>query len=308
MPAPSRQGRAALRDSGCEGEEGLGAQSAAPAELQGERDWHPKLQHQQSSRESGAGTPSSIRTRIPGRAPAEEPDSQPGCVRADTHTPATSRNPRGRAHRPGSTVRGSMPENSTGPSARLGVSGRESPSRGADVSRCPTAERSRVTGRAQVGGRCPRRSPRAQLQPRTGAPDTEQVGWRGAAGQAGGGVPPQAGARRAAGGPAPLDPPLPPVLPPAPRELTRPAEGQEAQRGAPGLAWGRLRHEGHPRGAQAGSGSSAPDGSGVRSIPRCADSLSLDLGGKCSIKIQFGAFRLPPSLSPPPPFSFPSCC
>lgn len=154
-----------------------------------------------------------------------------------------------------------------------------------------------------VGGEARGKAPAPDGE--AGAPGTEQVGWRGAAGQAGGSVPTQAGARRAAGSPAPWDAPLPPVLPPAPRELTRPAEGQEAQRGAPGLAWGRLRHEGHPRGAQAGSGSAAPDGSGVRGIPRCADSLSLDLGGKCSIKIQFGAFRLPPSLSPPPSL-FPS--
>lgn len=109
-----------------------------------------------------------------------------------------------------------------------------------------------------------------------------------------------------------MDLPLPPFLPSAPHELTRPAGGQEAQRRAPGFAWGRLRHEAHPRGSaaaargtQAGRDSAAPDGSGVRGIPRCADSLSLDLDGKCSIKIQFGAFRLPPSLSPPSLFPSP---
>lgn len=188
VPAPSRRGRAALGTVAVIGGEGLGPQTAHPAELQGERDWHPKLQPQQSSAESRAGTPSSIRTKIPGRAAAEEPDSQPGCVREDTHTPVTSRSPRGREHRAGSTVRGSMPRElhwSLRPARGFGTTPAR-PRRGC----FPVSNRRAEPGdREGTGGRCPRRSPRAKLQARsgTGAPGTEQVGWRGAAGSSGAG-------------------------------------------------------------------------------------------------------------------------
>ncbi|XP_066835994.1 collagen alpha-1(I) chain-like [Anser cygnoides] len=161
---------------------------------------------------------------------------------------------------------------------------------------------------ASAGGsrrpRGPRRCPRPGARGTEPAPGRRRP--RGAAGRAGGGCP-GPGRRGRGRGPAGCGAPTPrgsALLLPAPG-LTRPAGGQEAQLGAPGVASGRLRHEGQPRGAQAGRGSAAPDGSGVRGIPHCADSLSLDLREKCSIKIQFGAFRLPPSLSPPSLFPSP---
>lgn len=184
--APSCQGRAALRDKPlCKGTEGLGPQTTAPAELQGERDWHPKLQIQQSSGESRAGTPSSIRTRIAERAPAEEPDSQPGCAGADTRTPVTGRSPRGGEHRAGSTVRGSVPPDLHRPARGVGTA----PARLRRGCFPASNRRAQPGDREGTGGRCRRGSPRAGLQPRsgTGAPGTEQVGWRGAAGRSGAG-------------------------------------------------------------------------------------------------------------------------